>query len=213
MGVPREQILIIARGPSSTTSAKWPSPTTSFANPESSTTMNAPSCASTAITATRCSKDSVLTEACDIVYSHQEHFDGSGYPRGLKGTEIPLGARIFSVADTLDAIISDRPYRPARLSPKLAKSPVLGRPPVRSRGRSGFPENARRHLRRPPPRNQRPELSLQLFRQRQRHLTRSNRNQRPDRSGAHDFSCPQRLGRHEFSRAVKNGRLMRFSSH
>src|SRR6266478_2282261 len=55
-----------------------------------------------------------LTEACDIVYSHQEHFDGSGYPRGLKGGEIPLGARIFSVADTLDAIISDRPYRPAR---------------------------------------------------------------------------------------------------
>ncbi|MGA2388104.1 MAG: HD domain-containing phosphohydrolase [Candidatus Sulfotelmatobacter sp.] len=55
-----------------------------------------------------------LTEACEIVYSHQEHFDGSGYPRGLKGGEIPIGARIFSVADTLDAIISDRPYRPAR---------------------------------------------------------------------------------------------------
>jgi putative nucleotidyltransferase with HDIG domain len=55
-----------------------------------------------------------LAEACDIVYSHQEHFDGKGYPRGLKGTEIPLGARIFSVADTLDAIISDRPYRAAK---------------------------------------------------------------------------------------------------
>lgn len=55
-----------------------------------------------------------LKEACDIVYSHQEHFDGRGYPRGLKGTEIPLGARIFSVADTLDAITSDRVYRPAR---------------------------------------------------------------------------------------------------
>src|ERR1700733_8115358 len=55
-----------------------------------------------------------LAEACEIVYSHQEHFDGSGYPRGLKGAEIPLGARIFSVADTLDAIISDRPYRAAR---------------------------------------------------------------------------------------------------
>ena len=55
-----------------------------------------------------------LAEACEIVYSHQEHFDGSGYPRGLRGNEIPLGARIFSVADTLDAIISDRPYRPAR---------------------------------------------------------------------------------------------------
>jgi putative nucleotidyltransferase with HDIG domain len=55
-----------------------------------------------------------LAEVCEIVYSHQEHFDGSGYPRGMKGNEIPLGARIFSVADTLDAIISDRPYRPAR---------------------------------------------------------------------------------------------------
>jgi putative nucleotidyltransferase with HDIG domain len=55
-----------------------------------------------------------LSEASDIVYSHQERFDGSGYPRGLKGEEIPLGARIFSVADTLDAITSDRPYRAAQ---------------------------------------------------------------------------------------------------
>jgi len=55
-----------------------------------------------------------LGEASDIVYSHQEHFDGSGYPRGLKGEEIPLGARIFSEADTLDAITSDRPYRAAQ---------------------------------------------------------------------------------------------------
>ncbi len=52
-----------------------------------------------------------LQEAAEIVYSHQEHYDGSGYPRGLKGDEIPLGARIFAVADTLDAITSDRPYR------------------------------------------------------------------------------------------------------
>src|SRR3984885_5656434 len=55
-----------------------------------------------------------LADACEIVYSHQEHFDGSGYPRNLKGKDIPIGARIFSVADTLDAIISNRPYRPAR---------------------------------------------------------------------------------------------------
>jgi putative nucleotidyltransferase with HDIG domain len=55
-----------------------------------------------------------LAEAAEIVYSHQERFDGSGYPRGIKGKEIPLGARIFSVADTLDAITSDRPYRAAR---------------------------------------------------------------------------------------------------
>ena len=55
-----------------------------------------------------------LTEAAEIVYSHQERFDGTGYPRGLKGEQIPLGARMFSVADTLDAITSDRPYRPAQ---------------------------------------------------------------------------------------------------
>src|ERR1700722_10290089 len=55
-----------------------------------------------------------LAEAAEIVYSHQEWFNGSGYPRGLKGEEIPLGARIFSVADTLDAITSDRVYRPAQ---------------------------------------------------------------------------------------------------
>jgi putative nucleotidyltransferase with HDIG domain len=54
-----------------------------------------------------------LQEAAEIVYAHQEHYDGSGYPRGLKGDEIPLGARIFAVADTLDAITSDRPYRRA----------------------------------------------------------------------------------------------------
>ena len=55
-----------------------------------------------------------LADAAEIVYSHQEWYDGEGYPRGLKGEEIPLGARIFSVADTLDAITTDRIYRPAQ---------------------------------------------------------------------------------------------------
>jgi putative nucleotidyltransferase with HDIG domain len=55
-----------------------------------------------------------LAEAAEIVYSHQERFDGLGYPRGLKGEEIPLGARIFAIADTLDAMRSDRPYRAAQ---------------------------------------------------------------------------------------------------
>jgi putative nucleotidyltransferase with HDIG domain len=55
-----------------------------------------------------------LSETAEFVYSHQEHFDGKGYPRGLSGSEIPLGARIFAVADTLDAITSDRPYRRVR---------------------------------------------------------------------------------------------------
>jgi putative nucleotidyltransferase with HDIG domain len=52
-----------------------------------------------------------LQEAAEIVYAHQERWDGTGYPRGLKGEDIPIGARIFAVADTLDAIRSDRPYR------------------------------------------------------------------------------------------------------
>jgi len=54
-----------------------------------------------------------LCEAAEIVLAHQEAYDGSGYPRGLRGEEIPLGARIFAVADTLDAMTSDRPYRRA----------------------------------------------------------------------------------------------------
>ena len=54
-----------------------------------------------------------LREAAEIVLAHQEFFDGTGYPRGLKGEQIPLGARIFTIADSLDAMISDRPYRKA----------------------------------------------------------------------------------------------------
>ena len=52
-----------------------------------------------------------LRDAAEIVHSHQEHFNGGGYPRRLRGEQIPIGARIFAVADTLDAITSDRPYR------------------------------------------------------------------------------------------------------
>jgi len=52
-----------------------------------------------------------LREAAEIVYAHQERFDGNGYPRGLRGEDIPLGARIFAIADSLDAMTSDRPYR------------------------------------------------------------------------------------------------------
>lgn len=54
-----------------------------------------------------------LKAASEIVLAHQEKFDGMGYPRRLKGEEINLGARIFSVMDCFDAMTSDRPYRPA----------------------------------------------------------------------------------------------------
>jgi putative nucleotidyltransferase with HDIG domain len=65
-----------------------------------------------------------LSEAAEIVFSHQEHFDGSGYPSGLSGAEIPIGSRIFAIADTLDAITSDRPYRKAR-SFDIAREEIL----------------------------------------------------------------------------------------
>ena len=54
-----------------------------------------------------------LRQALDIPYCHHERWDGTGYPRGLKGETIPLSARIFAVADAWDAITSDRPYRKA----------------------------------------------------------------------------------------------------
>jgi HD-GYP domain-containing protein (c-di-GMP phosphodiesterase class II) len=54
---------------------------------------------------------SYLREDLDIPYCHHEKWDGTGYPRGLKGEEIPLSARIFAVADVYDALTSDRPYR------------------------------------------------------------------------------------------------------
>ncbi len=54
-----------------------------------------------------------LLPALDIPYCHHEKWDGAGYPRGLKGEDIPLAARIFAVADVFDALTSDRPYRKA----------------------------------------------------------------------------------------------------
>lgn len=54
-----------------------------------------------------------LRDALDIPYCHHEKWDGTGYPRGLSGTQIPLAARLFAVVDIWDALRSDRPYRPA----------------------------------------------------------------------------------------------------
>jgi diguanylate cyclase (GGDEF)-like protein/putative nucleotidyltransferase with HDIG domain len=62
-----------------------------------------------------------LQKAIDIPYCHHEHWDGSGYPRGLKGTEIPLAARIFTVIDVWDALSTDRCYRPAWQPEKVSE--------------------------------------------------------------------------------------------
>ena len=56
---------------------------------------------------------SFLRPALDVPFCHHEHWDGTGYPRGLKGTQIPMSARIFAVVDVWDALTSDRPYRKA----------------------------------------------------------------------------------------------------
>lgn len=62
-----------------------------------------------------------LGTALDIPYCHHEKWDGTGYPRGLKGKEIPVGARIFSVIDVYDALTSNRPYRAAWPSDKALR--------------------------------------------------------------------------------------------
>ena len=86
-----------------------------------------------------------LTTAALTVRHHHERFDGGGYPDGLAGAEIPLAARIFAVADALDAMTTDRPYRPG--------ASVLGGPagdrrgrraPVRPRGRGRAGQHRRR---------------------------------------------------------------------
>lgn len=65
-----------------------------------------------------------LRDAGPIVLSHHERFDGQGYPRGLKGEEIPLGARIFSLADAYCAMTSDRPHR-KKMSHEVALKEIL----------------------------------------------------------------------------------------
>jgi len=54
-----------------------------------------------------------LKGAIDIPYCHHEHWDGSGYPQGLKEGDIPVAARLFTVCDVWDAVTTDRPYRDA----------------------------------------------------------------------------------------------------
>jgi len=67
-----------------------------------------------------------LQPALEIPYCHHEKWDGSGYPRGLKGSQIPLAARIFAVVDVWDAMISDRPYRKAWSKEKAIEHIKLG---------------------------------------------------------------------------------------
>ena len=75
-----------------------------------------------------------MSMAADVVRCHEERYDGTGYPRGLQGDAIPVGARLFAVIDTLDAMTSDRSYRKA-MSFDAAKDEIL-----RMAGRQFAPE-------------------------------------------------------------------------
>ncbi len=115
MGLPKEQVDVIARGAFLHDIGKMAIPDDILRKPGKLTVQEMD------IMKEHCyrgykiiSRIPFLAEAAEIVYSHQEFYDGSGYPRGLRGEEIPLGARIFAIADTLDAMRSDRPYRAAQ---------------------------------------------------------------------------------------------------
>lgn len=115
MGLPREQIAVIARGAFLHDFGKMAIPDAILRKPGKLTKEEMDIMQEHAYLGYQMLKKiPFLAEASDIVYSHQERYDGTGYPRKLKGEDIPLGARIFSVADTLDAITSDRPYRAAQ---------------------------------------------------------------------------------------------------
>jgi putative nucleotidyltransferase with HDIG domain len=115
LGLPREQIAVIARGAFLHDIGKMAIPDAILRKPDKLSTDEITIMQEHAYRGYQMLKKiPFLAEASEIVYSHQERYDGTGYPRQLKGPEIPLGARIFSIADTLDAITSDRPYRPAQ---------------------------------------------------------------------------------------------------
>lgn len=112
IGVPQEQLRIIARGAFLHDVGKIATPDAILLKPGKLTPEE------TVIMRQHCvrgyemvHKIPFLREASELVYSHHEQFDGTGYPRNLRGEEIVLGARIFSIADTFDAMTSDRPYR------------------------------------------------------------------------------------------------------
>ena len=115
MGLPGDKIRVIARGAFLHDIGKMAIPDSILRKPGALTEEE------TAILQEHCyrgyqmlRKIPFLTEAAEIVYAHEERWDGTGYPRNLFGSQIPLGARIVSVVETLDAITSDQPYRTAQ---------------------------------------------------------------------------------------------------
>ena len=89
----------------------------------------------------------MLELAATIAWTHHEHFDGGGYPRGLAGEHIPIEGRIAAVADVFDALTSDRVYRPAFTVDTRSKRCAASRHAVRSRDARCLPGLARRGAR------------------------------------------------------------------
>jgi len=122
MGLPKDDIRIIARGAFLHDIGKMAIPDKILTKPGKLTADEAEVMKEHAWYGYKIVKNiPFLSEAAEIVYSHQERYDGTGYPRRLKGEAIPLGARIFSVADTFDAITSDRVYRPKQTAEAARK--------------------------------------------------------------------------------------------
>ena len=69
----------------------------------------------------------VLQSGAIIAHTHHERWDGTGYPRGLRGAEIPLEARVVAIADVFDALSSKRPYKPAWSLDQVVGTMVAGR--------------------------------------------------------------------------------------
>jgi diguanylate cyclase (GGDEF)-like protein/putative nucleotidyltransferase with HDIG domain len=114
MGLPKDKIVVIARGAFLHDIGKMAIPDKILLKPDALTSDEY------AVIKEHCllgykmvRKLPFLADPSEIVYSHHERFEGTGYPRGLKGEQIPLGARIVAVANTLDSITSDLPYRSA----------------------------------------------------------------------------------------------------
>ncbi len=84
-----------------------------------------------------------LADAVEIVRSHHERWDGRGYPGGLRGEEIPLAARVFAVADSFDAMTSDRPYRLALPVERGVEEIRAERAPSSTRSWCGVPRAGR----------------------------------------------------------------------
>jgi cyclic di-GMP phosphodiesterase len=124
LGLPREQIAVIARGAFLHDIGKMAIPDAILRKPgrlnpeETKIVQEHPYRGYLMI-----QKIPFLHEAAQIVWAHHENFDGTGYPRRLKGEAIPFGARIAAIANTLDSITSDLPYRPAQ-SLKAAREEI-----------------------------------------------------------------------------------------